>query len=67
MYRLADGQRAAGQEIMFLHVDLARRKVVPWPADIRHNLDDAVAAHAVLPRPDWVGRQIAIPAGGAIS
>jgi acyl-CoA thioester hydrolase len=61
MYRLDDGRRAAMQELMYLHVDLGLRKVVPWPADVRAKLDRFAAAHATLPVPDWVGRRIAMP------
>ncbi len=58
----ADGNPAAMQEILFLHVDLETRRVSPWPADILANLLAARDAHARLPRPDWLGRHIAIPA-----
>lgn len=61
MYRLRDGARAATQELMYLHVDLGLRKVTPWPDDVRAKLDAFVAAHAAVPRPDWVGRRIAMP------
>jgi acyl-CoA thioester hydrolase len=62
MYRLDDGRRAAMQELMYLHVDLGMRRVVPWPADVRVKLDRFAAAHAALPTPAWVGRRIAMPA-----
>ncbi|MBN8889784.1 MAG: hypothetical protein ABS99_10465 [Acetobacteraceae bacterium SCN 69-10] len=61
MHRVADGARAATQELMYLHVDLGLRRVVPWPADVRARLDAFAAAHAAAPRPDWVGRRIAMP------
>ncbi|HEV8679969.1 MAG TPA: thioesterase family protein [Stellaceae bacterium] len=61
MFALAGGERAATQELMFLHVDLAARRVSPFPPDLRRRVDAAAAAHAVLPRPDWVGRRIAMP------
>ena len=62
MYRLSDGALAAMQELMFLHVDLRARKVVPWPPHILTILQDAAAAHAALGQPEWVGRKIAMPA-----
>ena len=61
MYRLPDNTLAAMQELMLLHVDLGRRKVTPWPADIRALLDEAAEAHKMLKVPDWVGRRIAMP------
>ena len=30
MFGLANGERAATQELMYLHIDLAARRVVPW-------------------------------------
>ena len=62
MFSLASGQRAATQELMFLHIDLAVRRVVPWLPEARERVDAAAAAHARLARPDWVGRRIAMPA-----
>ena len=61
MHRLADGRLAAAQEILFLHVDLRVRKVVPWLPQVFPRMQEAAAAHAGLPRPDWVGRSIALP------
>ena len=61
MFSLASGQRAATQELMFLHVDLAARRVSPFPEDLRRRVAAAATAHAALPRPDWVGRRIAMP------
>ena len=62
MYRASDGALTAMQELMYLHVDLRARKVAPWPAEVLAVLQGAAAAHAALPRPDWVGRRIAMPA-----
>jgi acyl-CoA thioester hydrolase len=61
MFALAGDYRAATQELMFLHVDLAARRVSPFPEALRRRVADAAAAHAGLPRPDWVGRRIAMP------
>jgi acyl-CoA thioester hydrolase len=62
MFRRRDGERAATQELMFLHVDLAARRVCPFPPDLKARVDAAAGAHAALPRPDWVGRRVAMPA-----
>ena len=61
MFSLESGQRAATQELMYLHIDLAARRVVPWPAEVSQRLAEAAAAHSCLPRPDWAGRRIAMP------
>jgi acyl-CoA thioester hydrolase len=56
------GQRAATQELMFLHVDLEARRVCPFPPDMYARVSTMAAAHAELPYPAWSGRRIAIPA-----
>ncbi|HEX3864091.1 MAG TPA: thioesterase family protein [Stellaceae bacterium] len=61
MFAVAGGHRAATQELMFLHVDLVARRVMPFPEDLRRRIAAEAAAHIVLPRPDWVGRRIAMP------
>ena len=61
LFRLDDGKRAAAQEFLFLHVDLAARRVIPWPAAIYARLQDGVRAHAALPPLTWTGRRIALP------
>jgi acyl-CoA thioester hydrolase len=61
MFTTASGQRAATQELMYLHVSLATRRVVPFPDDTRERVAAAASAHARLPRPDWAGRRIAMP------
>jgi acyl-CoA thioester hydrolase len=61
MLMITGGQRAATQELMFLHVDLATRRVAPFPNAVRERVAAAAAAHIHLPRPDWVGRRLAMP------
>jgi acyl-CoA thioester hydrolase len=61
MFMTADGQRAAAQELMYLHVDLAARRVEPFPDQVRERVAAAATAHTHLPRPEWVGRRIAMP------
>ncbi len=60
MIRLNDGKSAATQELMYLHVDLELRRVVPWPDWLHARIAEAEAAHAALPRPEWAGRSIAM-------
>ncbi len=52
---LSDGQEAALQEVLFVHVDLADRRTVP--------LDAAAAARvaglgSTAPLPSWLGRHV---------
>jgi acyl-CoA thioester hydrolase len=61
MFMVASGQRAATQELMYLHVNLSTRRVAPFPDGIRERVAAAGAAHADLPRPDWAGRHIVMP------
>ncbi len=58
MFRLDTGERAATQELLFLHVSLKERRVTPFPPDLRGRVQAAAAAHAALPRPGWVGRHV---------
>jgi acyl-CoA thioester hydrolase len=61
MFSLANGQRAATQELMYLHIDLSARRVVPWLPEAYEQVTTAAAAHSHLLRPDWAGRRIAMP------
>ncbi|MBV8737426.1 MAG: thioesterase family protein [Alphaproteobacteria bacterium] len=61
MFRLADDQRSATQELMFLSIDLGQRRVMPFLPEARARVAAAAAAHAGLKRPDWVGRRLAMP------
>ena len=62
MFMVASRQRDATQELMYLHVNLSTRRVVPFPDGVRQRVAEAAAAHAHLVRPDWAGRRIAMPA-----
>ncbi|MGD9617907.1 MAG: thioesterase family protein [Alphaproteobacteria bacterium] len=55
------GQRAATQELMFLHVDLEARRVCPFPPDMYERVAAMAASHAGLPHPAWSGRRLAMP------
>ena len=56
-----DGAVAAWQELMYLTVDLTTRRSVPWPDETLASLRAGRHAHAAMPRPEWVGRRIAMP------
>ena len=62
MRRIDTGAVVAQQELMLLHVDLATRRVAPFLPESAARVAAAAAAHAGLPRPDWVGRRVAMPA-----
>jgi acyl-CoA thioester hydrolase len=46
---------------MILHVDMGLRKTAPFPPDIRERIEAVAEAHAMVPRPEGIGRQIAMP------
>jgi acyl-CoA thioester hydrolase len=46
---------------MSLHVDMAAGKTAPFPAEVARCLGRMKASHANLPRPEAVGRRIAMP------
>ena len=56
------GFLSATSENITLHVDMAAKKVAPFPAYVMERLAAMKAAHAGLPAPEGVGRRIAMPA-----
>ena len=58
MRHAEEGWVAAICENLCLHVDIATRKVTPFPGDILGNLAVMKAAHARLARPDALGQCI---------
>ena len=56
-----EGWVSATSENMTLHVDMNVRRVAPFPPDIYARVQAVAAAHAKVPRPDGVGRRIAMP------
>jgi acyl-CoA thioester hydrolase len=59
-----EGWVSATSENMTLHVDMAAKKVVPFPDGVMRALAAMKAAHAGLPRPEAAGRRIAMPGKG---
>ncbi len=59
-----EGWLSASCEMLGLHVDMQKRKVAPFPEEIRRNLEIMHAAHAGLPRPDNAGRRISLRGDG---
>lgn len=62
-----DGALAATGEQLLVHVDTKIGRVRPMPAALRASLDRVAQAHATLPRPDWVGHVIGIPASAGMT
>jgi acyl-CoA thioester hydrolase len=46
---------------MTIHIDMAARKTAPFPPDIRARIQALANAHATIPRPDGIGRKVAMP------
>jgi acyl-CoA thioester hydrolase len=40
---------------------MTARKTAPFPPDIRARIEAVANAHAAIPRPEGVGRRIAMP------
>lgn len=56
-----EGWVSATSENITLHIDMNARKVAPFPPDIQARIRDVVASHADLPRPEGIGRKVAMP------
>jgi acyl-CoA thioester hydrolase len=62
MYHAEQGYLAATNEIMFLSVDMATRKVAPMRDDIRAPFESLADRHARHARPPQVGRVMSVSA-----
>ncbi len=56
-----EGWLSATSENMTIHIDMNARKTAPFPPDIRARTEALVNAHSRLPRPEGIGRRIAMP------
>lgn len=56
-----EGWLSATSENMTLHMDMGARKVAPFPADIAARINALAEAHQPVPRPDGIGRRVAMP------
>jgi acyl-CoA thioester hydrolase len=56
-----EGWLSATSENMTQHIDMGQRKTAPFPPDIRATIDAVARAHAMVPRPEGIGRAIAMP------
>lgn len=57
-----EGWLSATSENMSLHMDMSIRKVAPFPADVRANVEAIAQAHRMVPKPVGIGRRIEMPA-----
>ena len=56
-----EGWLSATSENMSLHMDMTARRVAPFPSDIRERIQAVLGTHATAPRPEGIGRSIAMP------
>ena len=58
LFHAEQGWVAATSENMSLHVDMAKKKVAPFPTEVTRRLIQMKASHSQLPRPEAAGRRI---------
>jgi len=56
-----EGWLSATSENMSLHIDMGSRKVAAFPPDIRERIATVIKAHSAVPRPEGIGRNVAMP------
>ena len=56
-----EGWLSATSENMSLHMDMKARRVAPFPPDIQQRIAGVARGHSTLPRPDGIGRNVAMP------
>ncbi len=61
LYHADEGFLAATAEWMNLHVDLATRRVAPWPATILDDIRKVATEQGHWPYPEEAGRQMRVP------
>ena len=64
LFHATEGWVSATSENLILHIDMAAKKVAPFPDTIMRSLAAMKAAHERLPRPEAAGRRIAMPGRG---
>jgi len=61
LFHATEGWVSATSENMTLHIDMNVRRVAPFPPDVLARVKAVAEAHAKAPRPEGVGRRIAMP------
>jgi acyl-CoA thioester hydrolase len=57
----SDGWLSATSENISLHVDISARQTAPFPPDVAARIAAVADAHRGIPRPEGIGRSIAMP------
>jgi acyl-CoA thioester hydrolase len=57
----SEGWLSATSENMTIHIDMNARKTAPFPPDISARIQAVVKAHSTIPRPEGIGRKVAMP------
>jgi len=60
LFHATEGWVSATSENMSLHVDMAAKKTAPFSKEVAARLADMKASHTRLPRPEAVGRRVAM-------
>ena len=55
------GWLSATSENMSVHIDISSRRTAPFPPDIMARIAAVADAHAAAPRPEGIGRKVAMP------
>lgn len=61
LFHAEEGWVSATSENLTLHIDMAKKKVAPFPADVAQRLAHMKAVHGQLPNPEAAGRRVGIP------
>ena len=61
LFHAEEGWVSATSENMSLHIDMGSRKVAAFPPDIRERIATVIKAHSAVPRPEGIGRNVAMP------
>jgi acyl-CoA thioester hydrolase len=56
-----EGWLSATSENMTIHMDMSARKTAPFPPDVAERVQALAAAHRSVPRPEGIGRSVAMP------
>ena len=56
-----EGWVSATSENMTIYINMTARKTAPFPPDIRARIQAVTDSHAAVPRPEGIGRKIAMP------
>src|ERR1700687_2320723 len=58
---VTEGWLSATSENMTIHIYMTARKTAPFPPDISARIAALANAHSAIPRPEGIGRKVAMP------